>query len=105
MTENTIAKYLCHVKEVLDNNLYGMKNAKEELLMILNNKLRNPESFNNTLAFVGSPGTGKTALILALCKALDLPFSQISLGGKTDVSYFLGHSYTYIGSRPGSIVT
>jgi ATP-dependent Lon protease len=103
--ELSIVKYLSHVKKTLDENLFGMKTAKEELLLILNNKLRNPESFKNTLAFVGPPGTGKTALVIALCKALNLPYSQISLGGKHDASFFLGHSYTYEGSRPGQIVT
>ena len=99
-----IIKYLTHVKKTLDKNLYGMKDAKEELLLILNNKLRDPESFKNTLAFVGSPGTGKTALVIALCKALNLPYRQISLGGKHDASYFLGHGYTYEGSTWGKIV-
>jgi ATP-dependent Lon protease len=101
----TIGEYLSHVKQKLDDSLYGMNKAKEELLMILNNKLRNPESFKNTLAFVGSPGTGKTALIIALCDALKLPYYQISLGGKHDASFFLGHSYTYEGSQPGQIVS
>lgn len=101
----SITKYLEHVKKTLDENLYGMTDAKEELLLILNNKLRNPESFKNTIALVGHPGTGKTALIIAMCKALNLPYSQISLGGKHDTSFFLGHSYTYEGSRPGQIVT
>jgi len=100
-----IRRYLLHVKKVLDENLFGMVKAKEELLMILNNKLRDPESFKNTIAFVGPPGTGKTALVLALCKALNLPYNQISLGGKHDSSFFLGHSYTYEGSQPGQLVT
>jgi ATP-dependent Lon protease len=101
----SIGKYLKHIETTLNENLFGMKEAKEELLMILNNKLRNPESFKNTIALVGPPGTGKTALVMALCKALSLPFSQISLGGKHDASFFLGHSYTYEGSRPGQIVS
>jgi len=101
----SIVKYLNHVKTILDQELFGMQKAKEELLMILNNKLRDPTSLKNTLAFVGAPGTGKTAIVIALCKALGLPHSQISLGGKHDASYFLGHSYTYEGSRPGQIVT
>lgn len=101
----TPSQFLQHVKEALDESLYGMKSAKEELLMILNNKLRNPESFKNTIALVGPPGTGKTALLIALCKSLNLPYYQISLGGKHDVSFFVGHSYTYEGSQPGQIVT
>lgn len=103
--DKPISEYLANVKKVLDEKLFGMETAKEEILMVINNKLRNPNSFRNTIALVGSPGTGKTALIIALCEALNLPYSQISLGGKHDVSYFVGHSYTYEGSRPGKIVS
>ena len=55
----SIVKYLKHIEKTLNENLFGMKEAKEELLMILNNKLRNPDSFKNTIALVGPPGTGK----------------------------------------------
>lgn len=105
ISDKPVIDQLEHVKKTLDENLFGMKEAKESLLMVLNNKLRNPDSFKNTLAFVGPPGTGKTALILALCKALGMPFHQISLGGKHDSSFFIGHSYTYEGSKPGQLVT
>ena len=99
-----VRQYLAHVRKVLDQKLYGMVEAKEQLLGILNNKLLNPDAFKSTLALVGSPGTGKTALVLAFCEALELPCYQISLGGKHDPSFFMGHSYTYEGSRPGQLV-
>lgn len=105
IANKSVAEQLAHVKQVLDESLYGMKDAKESLFMVLNNRIRNPEATKNTIAFVGPPGTGKTALILALCKALGMPYHQISLGGKHDAHFFIGHGYTYEGSTPGQIVT
>jgi|APSaa5957512622_1039677.scaffolds.fasta_scaffold30772_1 ATP-dependent Lon protease len=100
-----LAGYLKHVMDTLDKHLYGMNKSKEELLFMLNHKIKNPDSQHNILALVGPPGTGKTALILALCEALELPSFQISLGGENDASSLKGHSYTYEGARPGQIVT
>ena len=35
---------------------------------------------------------------------MDRPYNFVSLGGKTDSSTLVGHSYTYEGSQPGLIV-
>lgn len=102
---NLLAGYLKHVMDTLNKRLYGMTKSKEELLFMLNHKIKNQEARHNILALVGPPGTGKTALILALCEALELPSFQISLGGENDSSSLKGHSYTYEGARPGQIVT
>jgi ATP-dependent Lon protease len=64
----------------------------------------NPECNNMNLALIGPQGVGKTALANALANAIDLEFVQINLGGCTDSSFLLGHSYTYEGSAPGIIV-
>jgi len=87
----------------LDSKLYGMDNVKEEILLILNNKITNNNNIGNALALLGPPGTGKTCIIRTLAESLDIPFVQISLGGMTDTSYLEGHSYTYEGSTPGII--
>lgn len=100
-----LAEYLKHIIDTLDKHLFGMTKPKEELLFILNHKIKNPNAQHNILALVGPPGTGKTALIIALCEALDLPSFQISLGGENDASSLKGHGYTYEGARPGQIVT
>lgn len=101
----SIGKLLKTVREKLDQELFGMEKVKEELLMILNNKLRNPIAGRNTIALVGNPGVGKTAIVLALCKALGIPYHAISMGGKRDVSFFTGHDFTWQGSQPGIIVS
>ena len=66
--------------------------------------IKNPKSQGNVLAIQGPMGNGKTTLIeKGLSKALNRPFKYISLGGATDSSYLVGHSYTYEGSIWGKI--
>lgn len=98
-----INRKLCNIQKELDRKLYGMDNVKEEILMILNNKITNNDNIGNALALLGPPGTGKTCIIRTLAKALNIPFVQISLGGTTDSSYLDGHGYTYEGATPGMI--
>ena len=99
-----INKYLCNVKKKLDDELYGMTNIKEELLLIINQRLNNLNTCNNNIALVGPPGIGKTKIILTLCSILGIPYEQISMGGINDASYLGGHSYTYEGAKSGKIV-
>ena len=49
--------------------------------------------------------THNTTLVKhGICKSLGLPFGFVPLGGISDGSFLLGHSYTYEGSRWGRIV-
>lgn len=66
INEGRIYEFLTHTRKVLDDNLYGLDRVKTEILMILNQILVNPQSGGNSLAIVGSPGTGK-------CLALNTP--------------------------------
>lgn len=101
---NTNTNILLDIKNKLDKELYGMQTVKEQLLMIINHKLNNPNASNISLALVGPPGVGKTHLIQILADVLELPFQHISAGSINDSSFLTGHSYTYEGSRPGKIV-
>ena len=47
--------------------------------------------------------THNTKIIRSLAEALDLPFYQINFGGLNDSAVLLGHSETYVGSKPGKI--
>ena len=99
---------ICDFLNVLQCNLndciYGQNKAKESILQIVTQIITNPQSKGSIIALKGPPGVGKTSLIKnGLAKALNLPFSFITLGGISDASYFDGFSYTYEGSKYGKI--
>jgi ATP-dependent Lon protease len=100
-----IKKYLEDVRFKLNDGIYGHEMTKEQLVKIVAQTITNPEEGGNIFALQGPPGVGKTALINdGIAKALDRPFSFISLGGATDSSFLEGHDYTYEGSSCGRIV-
>ena len=100
----------CHTfiesaKETLDNCVYGLNDAKMQIMQMLGQLLTNPKSIGTAIAIHGPPGTGKTSLVKeGISKILDRPFAFIALGGATDSSFLEGHSYTYEGSTWGKIV-
>ena len=105
---NSPKNKICNFLEILQNNLnnciYGQNKAKESILQITTQIITNPKSKGSIIALKGPPGVGKTSLIKnGLSKALNLPFSFITLGGINDSSYFDGFSYTYEGSKYGKI--
>jgi ATP-dependent Lon protease len=92
------------VKRKLDKEIYGMTNVKEEIILFLRQKLKNPESSHLSLSLCGPPGVGKTKIIRTLSEILNIPFEHISMGGVNEVSYLSGDSYVYEGSRPGKLL-
>jgi len=100
----------CHefmetAKEKLDNAVYGLNEAKLQIMQMLGQLITNPSAIGSSIAIQGPMGTGKTSLIKdGISKILDRPFAFIALGGATDSSFLEGHSYTYEGSLWGKIV-
>lgn len=92
------------VKSKLDDKIYGLDYVKEEILEFLARKITNPSSKGHILALHGVAGVGKTKILKTLANALSLPFYQINFGGMSDSSILMGHSETYIGSKPGKII-
>jgi len=91
--------------DVLENAVFGLNDAKIQIMQLLAQWITNPAALGNALAIKGPMGTGKTTLIKeGISKLLNRPFSLIALGGATDASVLEGHSYTYEGSTYGKIV-
>ena len=97
-------EFIRRAKERLDAELYGMEKVKEQILLFLSAKLRNPNMVHSNLGLVGPPGTGKTAIARLISEIMGWGFSQISFGGSDKAEFLKGHEYTYIGSQPGEVV-
>ena len=98
-------EFMENAKKTLDEAVYGLEDAKMQILQMVGQWISNPNSLGTAIAVKGPPGTGKTTLIKeGVSKILNRPFAFLALGGATDSSYLEGHSYTYEGSTWGKIV-
>ena len=89
----------------LDTCVYGLNDAKMQILQMIGQWISNPSALGTAIAVKGPPGTGKTSLIKdGISKILGREFAFIALGGASDSSFLEGHSYTYEGSMWGKIV-
>jgi ATP-dependent Lon protease len=97
--------FMENAQKTLDAAVYGLNDAKMQIMQMLGQLLTNPKSIGTAIAIHGPPGTGKTSLVKeGISKILNRPFAFIALGGATDSSFLEGHGYTYEGSMWGKIV-
>ena len=102
---DVINTYLRNVFSQLNNSIYGHNDTKVQILEYITQYITNPKSRGKCLAIQGPPGNGKTTLVRnGIAKALNRPFTQISLGGMGDVNVLNGHDFTYVGSQCGRII-
>lgn len=99
-----IAAYLSTARASLDATVYGHTAVKDQMMRILAQWISNPGSKGNCIGLHGDPGVGKTLIVKnGLCRALNLPFGFVGLGGAADGSFLEGHGFTYEGSTYGKI--
>ena len=98
-------EFMENSKKTLDDAVYGMDDAKLQIMQMVGQWIANPEAVGSAIAIKGPMGTGKTTLVKdGISQILGREFAFIALGGATDSSFLEGHSYTYEGSSWGKIV-
>ena len=96
--------YMENAKNTLDTCVYGLEDAKLQILQMVGQWIANPAAMGTAIAIHGPAGTGKTSLVKeGISKILGREFAFIALGGASDSSFLEGHSYTYEGSSWGKI--
>ncbi len=104
-----ITDYMGNVKHTLDKAVHGHDKAKKQIERIIGQWI-NGEQKGACFGFEGNPGIGKTTLAKGLSECLkdengvSRPFALIALGGDSNASTLVGHSYTYVGSTWSQII-
>ena len=97
-------EFMNNVKNKMDTSIYGHDKSKEAIIELIAKWISNPKSIGKCLGLMGPPGVGKTLFGKALGNILNIPFSQINVGGIDDASVLSGHSFTYSNAQPGLII-
>ena len=104
-TESYLPTDLKTLHTTLDETHYGLDDVKEHMLEIMCAQELKEGTDGTVLCFVGPPGVGKTTIAKAIAQVSNRPLIQIALGGIGDTAELRGHRRTYIGARPGRIIT
>jgi len=92
------------VRNVLDQRLSFLEKPKDQIINLVAQMFKNPETNINAIGLWGTKGVGKSSIVKSIAEALDRPYRTISLCGEADASVLTGHGFTYIGSCPGRII-
>jgi len=103
--EAPINKNLSEFKKIFESEHFGLEKAEEEVSEFVAVKIQHANGKARILCFVGPPGVGKTSVCKSVAHGLGLEYVIISLGGVRDEADIRGHRVTYIGARPGRIIS
>ncbi|MDO8429311.1 MAG: AAA family ATPase [Candidatus Daviesbacteria bacterium] len=94
--------------QILDQNHYGLKSAKDRILEYLAVLILNAQSSNKmrsqVLAFIGLVGSGKTSLAYSIAESLGRKIIRIPFGGLGSVRELRGESRLKSEAESGSIM-
>lgn len=103
--EVPINKNLKEFKNVFESEHFSLEKVEEEVSEFVAVKIQHANGKARILCFVGPPGVGKTSVCKSVAHGLGLEYVRISLGGVRDEADIRGHRVTYIGARPGRIIS
>jgi ATP-dependent Lon protease len=103
MNNSELNEFYYNVRKKLDEELYGMDKVKDKIIQILNDRRTSNDTCGRSIALVGNPGVGKTAIGKALSKVLDKKFAKISAATLDSVA-IKGSNKVWQGSEPSIIL-